>query len=101
MKGRLGAALAGALALAASVPDAAQPAAPTPGRTPRGRRYYDPGSKPQPSRVRFGGRSNKPRRKSRAEKLALMRAAGIARPSGRQWRKLRKEMQRRARGGAR
>lgn len=70
-----------------------QSAAPKQGRQ---RSYYDPGSNPFPQKASGNlypiGTRKKARRVPRAVRLQIMREHGIERPSGRQWRKLRKEI---------
>lgn len=58
------------------------------------RRYYHPGQDPKPRHVEpTAARPGKRRRRvPRHQKLALMRIHGVERPSGRQWRKLRKQL---------
>jgi len=61
------------------------------------RRYYDPGANPQPRNPLLpgkGGYRDGPRRVPRARRLAVLAAHGIAKPTGRQWRKLRKRLRR-------
>ena len=57
-------------------------------------RYYDPGKHPQPRAPEFvvplG--TKKSRRLSKSRRLELLRAAGITTWSGRQWKRLRKQM---------
>lgn len=64
------------------------------------RRYYNPGEAPAPAKPEFpvrGSRQVKSRRMPRAKRLALMAAHGISRPTGRQWRLLRKRLAREGR----
>jgi hypothetical protein len=70
-----------------------------PGAQPRlgaERRYYDPGANPFPRKATGNiypiGTRKKSRRVPRAVRLQIMREHGVERPSGRQWRMLRKEL---------
>ncbi|HET8777936.1 MAG TPA: hypothetical protein VFN76_09785 [Candidatus Limnocylindria bacterium] len=65
-----------------------------------GREFYDPGASPRPRRREFvvtrpqTPKDRAERRIPRAQRLAMMAEAGVERPSGRQWKKLRKRRQR-------
>lgn len=63
----------------------------------RQRTYYNPGQSPKPRKPQFAGKVQATRRMPHAERLRLMALHGIERPTGRQWRRLRKRLRRAAR----
>jgi hypothetical protein len=64
-----------------------------------GRRYYNPGERPQPRKPTAGKKrvAIKAERMPRAKRLALMAAHGITKPTGRQWKRLRRRLAREGR----